>query len=197
MFRFLWGLPLYFLAPDDGGAGGGGSSDADDQDDGSGGTDDQDGSQDKTEDKDQTIKSLQAELDELKKQSSSKDKAVTKLTKQLDELKKAQMSEEERKAAEEKERAEKEAEERKAFLSDCRIIAAERAGLSEDDASLIAGESQDEIRENGKKLKALLELQFKAGYEKAKKEGMKGKVPQGGDDLPGGTNKRLSDLFKN
>jgi hypothetical protein len=67
--------------------------------------------------------------------------------------------------------------------------------LSESEATLVAGSSQEEIRENGKLLKSLLEARFSEGYEKAKKEGMKGSVPKSGEDPAAGTNKRLSDLF--
>jgi chromosome segregation ATPase len=184
MWRFLRLMPLLLLAPDDG-APGGGAQDSDDPD-GAGGTEDPKGNQDTTGENDQAIETLQAELDELKKQSSSKDKSVTKLTKQLEELKQALMTDEERKAAEESEHAERIAEERKAFLTDCKAVAAERAGLSEENAQLISGETQEEIRENGKMLKALVEQQFSVRYEKAKKEGMKGKVPQAGDDPAAG-----------
>lgn len=193
MLRFLRLMPLLMLAPDDGAPGG--DPQGGEDPDATGGTEDPKETQDTTDEKDQAIETLQAELDELKKQSSSKDKSVTKLTKQLEELKKAQMTDEERKAAEESERAERMAEERKTFLDDCKAVAAERAGLSEENAQLISGETQEEIRENGKKLKVLMEQQFSAGYEKAKKEGMKGKVPQGGDDPAAGTNKKLTDLF--
>lgn len=188
MFRFLSLLNFCLLAPDDGAPGSEGDPPKE-----PGGTEDNQG---KTDDKTPDPAKLQEELEKLRKESSSKDKSVTKLQKELDDLKKAQMTEEERKAAEEKERSEKTASERKAFLDDCRVIAAERAGLKEDEAALISGESQEEIRENGRKLKALMDAQFTAGYEKAKKEGMKGGVPQGGDDPGKGTNKKLSDLFK-
>jgi hypothetical protein len=191
MFRFFSFIPTLLLAPDDGIGGNSGSDDAtEDTGDTEGDTNSQ-GSADET----QSVEELQIQLEELKKQSSSKDKAVTKLTKQIDEMKKAQMSDAERKAAEEREREEQLQQERDQFLSDCRVIAAERAGLSENEAALVAGSSQEEIRENGKLLKSLLEARFSEGYEKAKKEGMKSSIPRSGEDPAAGTNKRLSDLF--
>jgi chromosome segregation ATPase len=191
MFRFFDFIPTLLLLPDDGLSGNSGSDDANED---TGGTEDDTNSQGSA-DETQSVEELQSQLEELKKQSSSKDKAVTKLTKQIDEMKKAQMSDAERKAAEEREREEQLQQERDQFLSDCRVIAAERAGLSENEATLVAGSSQEEIRENGKLLKSLLEARFSEGYEKAKKEGMKGSVPRSGEDPASGTNKRLSDLF--
>jgi chromosome segregation ATPase len=182
---------MLLLSADDGL---GGNSGTEDENDTTGDTEDDTNSQGSAEDT-QSVEELQSQLEELKKQSSSKDKAVTKLTKQIDEMKKAQMSDAERKAAEEQEREEQLQQERDQFLSDCRVIAAERAGLSESEATLVAGSSQEEIRENGKLLKSLLEARFSEGYEKAKKEGMKGNVPRSGEDPAVGTNKRLSDLF--
>jgi hypothetical protein len=192
MFRFFSFIPMLLLAPDDGGAGGAQDTEGDEGT--PEGTEGKPHSQDPA-DEGPSVEELQSQLEELKKQSSSKDKAVTKLTKQIDEMKKAQMSDAERKAAEEKEREEQLQQERNQFLSDCRVIAAERAGLSESEATLVAGSSQEEIRENGKLLKSLLEARFSEGYEKAKKEGMKGNVPRSGEDPAVGTNKRLSDLF--
>jgi chromosome segregation ATPase len=191
MFRFIGFMPMLLLAPDDGLSGNPSSNDANED---TGNTEDDTNSQ-VSADETQSIEELQNQLEELKKQSSSKDKAVTKLTKQIDEMKKAQMSDAERKAAEERERQEQLQQERDQFLTDCRIIAAERAGLSENEATLVAGSSQEEIRENGKLLKSLLEARFSEGYEKAKKEGMKSSVPRSGEDPAAGTNKRLSDLF--
>ena len=199
MLKFLMLMSMGLLAPDDGGAGGGGSEDPGNQEPG--------GQPGNPEPKEPTVGDLQKQLEDERKKSAGKDSTITNLTKetekvaklqkQLDELQKAQMSEEERKVAEEQERQEKLSEEHNKFLSDCRVIAAERAGLSEKEAVLISGSTQDEIRENGKQLKALMETQFNAGYEKAKKEGMKGGVPQGGDDPDTkGTSKKLSDLFK-
>jgi chromosome segregation ATPase len=191
MFRFFSFIPMLLLSPDDGL---GGNASSDDASEDTGDTEDDTKLQGSAEDT-QSVEELQSQLEELKKQSSSKDKAVTKLTKQIDEMKKAQMSDAERKAAEEQEREEQLQQERDQFLSDCRVIAAERAGLSESEAPLVAGSSQEEIRENGKLLKSLLEARFSEGYEKAKKEGMKGSVPKRGEDPAAGTNKRLSDLF--
>lgn len=192
MFRFLSLFPMLLLAPDDGGDGG--SQDTENDEGNPGDTEGDSKTQDPA-DEGPSVEELQSQLEELRKQSSSKDKAVTKLTKQIDEMKKAQMSDEERKAAEQKERDEKLQEERNQFLTDCRVIAAERAGLSEKEATLVAGSSQEEIRENGKLLKSLLETRYNEGYEKAKKEGMKGSVPRSGEDPAAGTNKKLSDLF--
>lgn len=194
MFRFLSMLPFLLLSPDDGGAGGGPGAESDDPE--AGGTEGEPNEGDDQGKTGEDLESLKAELEALKKQSSGKDKTVTKLQKQLDDMKKAQMTEEERKAAEEAERQEKAQEEHNRFLTDCRVIAAERAGLSEEEASLIAGSTQDEIRENGKRFQALLKTQFDAGYEKAKKETMNGGVPKGGDDPKTGTSKKLSNLFK-
>jgi predicted RNase H-like nuclease (RuvC/YqgF family) len=187
MFAFLKLVSIGLLAPDDGGAGGAEA--------GSEQPEEKTGGAEQNE-KDQQLESLKAELEELRKNNSSKDKSVTKLNKELEELKKAQMSEEERKAAEEKERTAKEAEERKSFLHDVRTIAAERAGLEEKDAALIPGDDPEQIRENGKRLKELLEAQFSAGFEKAKKEGMNGGTPKGGADSTAGAAKKLTDLFK-
>jgi chromosome segregation ATPase len=191
MFRFFSFIPTLLLSPDDGL---GGNSVSDDASEDTGGTEDDTNSQGSA-DETQSVEELQSQLEELKKQSSSKDKAVTKLTKQIDEMKKAQMSDAERKAAEEREREEQLQQERNQFLADCRVIAAERAGLSEKESALVAGSSQEEIRENGKLLKSLLEARFSEGYEKAKKEGMKSSIPRSGEDPAAGTNKRLSDLF--
>jgi chromosome segregation ATPase len=191
MFRFFDFIPTLLLSPDDGLSG---NPSSNDESKATGDTEDDTNSQGSA-DETQSVEELQSQLEELKKQSSSKDKAVTKLTKQIDEMKKAQMSDAERKAAEEREREEQLQQERDQFLSDCRVIAAERAGLSENEVPLVAGSSQEEIRENGKLLKSLLEARFSEGYEKAKKEGMKGSVPRSGEDRSAGTNKRLSDLF--
>lgn len=194
MIRFLSMFPFLLLSPDDGGAGGGTGAEGEDAN--AGGTEGEPGDGGDQGSTGEDIESLKAALEALKKQSSGKDKTVTKLQKQLDDMKKAQMTEEERKVAEEAERQEKAQEEHNKFLSDCRVIAAERAGLSEEEASLIAGTTQDEIRENGKRFQVLLTSQFEAGYEKAKKETMNGGVPKGGDDPKTGTNKKLSNLFK-
>ncbi|MCF7944902.1 MAG: hypothetical protein K9L75_05145 [Spirochaetia bacterium] len=107
------------------------------------------------------------------------------------------MSEEERKAAEQKERAEQEKKDKEAFLQDVRLLSAERAGLSEEDAVLIPGSTQEEIRDNGKRLKELMKSQFAAGMEQAKKSAMNGGTPKGGDHPPkGSTNTQLQNLFK-
>ncbi|MCF7943854.1 MAG: hypothetical protein K9L21_05445 [Spirochaetia bacterium] len=190
MFRFLRLMQLGLLAADDGAGGGEPGSDKDTEP-------QRKEPEGKPDEKDQQIETLKAELEELKKTSTSKDKSVTKLTKELEDLKKSQMSEEERKAAEEKERSEQASKERESFLNDVRTIAAERAGLEEKDAVLIPGHTPEEIRENGKRIKELLEAQYAAGLEKAKKEGMNGGTPKGGGDNPAqGTAKKLNDLFK-
>ncbi len=140
------------------------------------------------------VDELTKELEELKKESAGKDARVTKLTKELEAMKKAQMTETEKKDAEAKERENKAQAERSAFLNDCRAVAAERAGLEEAEATLIAGSTQAEIRENGKKLQEALKAQYDAGYEKAKKEFMKTGTPQGGGGKEK-TAKSLDNLF--
>ena len=196
MFEFLRLLNLCLFAPDYGWAGGGGGGTPGEGSD-DGGTDEKK-DQGTPEEKDLQIETLKTKLDQLEKANSSKDKSVTKLTKEIEDLKKSLMSEDEKKAAEEKERQQKESEERNGFLNDVRVLAAERAGLEEKDAALIPGNTPEEIRENGKRIKELLTSQFSAGYEKAKKEGMNGGTPQGGSGTPtAGSTKKLNDLFKN
>ena len=189
MYNFLHLFNFAILAPDDGGAGG--SDSPTDQDSG-----DTDTNQGGRETNDQ-LKNLQTELEAAKKESSGKDKSVTRLQKELDELKKAQMSAEERKVHEETERQEKAAQERNQFLTEVRTIAAELAGLDEQDAEIIPGNTPEEIRENGKRIKDLLEVKYTAGFQVAKKETMNGGTPQGGFTPPTErTVKKLNDLFK-
>jgi chromosome segregation ATPase len=191
MFTFFHLTSTGFLTPEDGGAGGSSESRESQE---SGNTEVHQGL---TDDGSKRLEVLKAELEAVKKDSAGKDKSVTRLQKELDELKKAQMSAEERKAAEERERAEQAKEERRVFLQEVRTIAAELAGLEESDAGIIPGNTPEEIREHGRRIKDLLDTKFAAGFEKAKKEGMNGGTPQGGITPPmEKTVKKLNDLFK-
>ncbi len=147
----------------------------------------------------QEPKAEEPDLEELKKALAGKDEEISRLKaqqageyrrgkelqRQIDELKKAQMSEAERKKAEEEELAKKRQEERERFLGECVTLAAERSGIKPEDSFLLSAESQEDIFKKGARLKELLAEAEAAGYEKAKKDQVKGPPPGGGEPSGG------------
>ena len=127
-----------------------------------------------------------AEIEALKKDRDGQNKKVGELAKKIDAIEKAAMSEEERKKAEEADRAKKAEEEHGKFLDQCVALAAEKSGLKAEDNFLLSGNNQEEIFRKGDRLKSLLSEAEKAGFDRAKKDEVKGTPPAGGSPAEGG-----------
>ncbi len=191
MNRFKWLNVM--LAPDAGG-GAGGTGDKPPKGDPSGSDPPADPTPEKTDREKELEAALSAKDEEVKKLKAlqaGEFKRGKELQAQIDELKKAQMSEAERKKAEEEELEKKRKEERDKFLGECVTLAAERAGITEDDKFLLTGQTQDDIFKKGGRLKELIAEARKAGYEEAKKDQTKGPAPGGGTPPTGGNKPKL------
>ena len=134
----------------------------------------------------ETLKAKEAEIEALKKDRDGQNKKVGELAKKIDAIEKAAMSEEERKKAEEADRVKKAEEENAKFLDQCVALAADKSGLKPEDNFLLSGKDQEEIFQKGDRLKVLLAEAEKAGFDRAKKDEVKGSPPAGGSPAEGG-----------
>ena len=134
----------------------------------------------------ESLKAREAEIEALKKDRDGQNKKVGELAKKIDAIEKAAMSEDERKTAEEADRAKKAEEENAKFLDQCVALAADKSGLKPEDNFLLSGNDQEEIFRKGDRLKALLAEAEKVGFDRAKKDGVKGTPPAGGEPAGGG-----------
>lgn len=184
------GMPRILLDGDKGGGTGGSDDPGKNPDDPGTPPDDskKDEKSDREKELEQALKDKDSEIENLKKQQAGEYKRGKDLQKQIDDLKKAQMTDQERKDAEEKERQQKDQEAREKFLGECTTLAAERAGINEEDHFLLSGKNQDEIFKKGARFKELIAEAEQAGYDRAMKDKTKGKPP-GGGETPSNDNK--------
>lgn len=177
------------LMDQDAGGGNGGDDPGKDPGDPPGGDDPgQEGKSEREKELEKALADKDGEIENLKKQQKGEYKRGQDLQKQIDELKKAQMSDEERKKADEEERQKKDKESRDQFLGECTSLAAERAGVGEDDHFLLSGNNQEEIFKKGTRFKELIAEAEQRGYDNALKDKFKG-TPPGSGNPPGGDGK--------